>query len=199
MSPKLRDHKVINRWTNGRKAVVYLLDRGDGSCFILKHYKARFMGTMFREWSSTKYLATRVSQTPRLLGASFLRRSLEISYFEGERVLEWVLARFGPKDLDLKEFASFHGLYTNPTVLDAFEKFRNSSDPEAVKLRSAIQKSYATLHRAGWIHGSADPRNLIYDGEHAYIIDLDHARPAISGKKNENSSLKRWFGVEASG
>ena len=53
MSQMLRDHKVINRWTNGRKAVVYLLDRGDGSCFILKHYKARFMGTMFREWSST--------------------------------------------------------------------------------------------------------------------------------------------------
>ncbi len=191
-----RDHDVINRWTNGRKAIVYLLGRKDGSCFILKHYKLRFLGTMIREWSATKYLSERVLHTPRLLGANFLTRSLEISYCEGERVLEWVLARYGPQNLDLKEFGSFHGMQTNETVLGAFTAFRASLNEEAVQLRSVIERSYSTLHRAGWIHGSADPRNLIYDGQNAYIIDLDHARPAIGAVRVENSSLKRWFGVE---
>jgi tRNA A-37 threonylcarbamoyl transferase component Bud32 len=118
-----------------------------------------------------------------------------LSYIPGERVLEWILGRCAPPGTELEQFQSFHGLQTNAVVQGALARFRESLDAEIVTLKMAIQASYDRLHLLGWIHGSADPRNLIYDGTNVFIIDFDHARPCFNARKKEQQSLQHWFGI----
>lgn len=194
MSPSRTD-RLIASWTNGRKAVVLLMERPDGGKYLIKRYRRRFLPTMIREIVCLRYLATRLDIVPRLLRTDLLRSELVISYLAGERLLEWVLKRCAPANTELETFQNFHGLQTNPIVQNAFDQFRTSSDVEITKLKRAIRKSYNELHSMKWIHGSADPRNLIYDGTRVFIIDFDHARPCFDASKKERLGLQRWFGI----
>jgi len=196
MSPKPDDLRVVTSWTNGRKAVVQLVEDRAGHKVIMKTYRPGFFLPMFREYLVTRYVSSRLSIVPRVLAFQPLRKRLCLSFLEGQRVLEWVLQHFGEPGLALSDFQSFHGLATNAKVADAFACFRNSTSHEAQKLKRAVQESYASLHRIGILHGTADPRNVLYDAGRIFIIDFDHARPSLDPGKLDLRALKHWFGIE---
>jgi len=191
------DSNTVCSWTNGRKANVYLIENGRGRKVILKRYSARFFVTMFREYFLTSYLSRRLDVIPEVLEFNPLRREIVFSYIEGERLLEWVLSRYGKGDYNLEDFHSFNDLSTNTVVVQAFKNFRNSRSSEANQLRRAITESYEMLHKTGFVHGSADPRNIIYNGEHAFIIDFDHSRPSPNPRRIDYQILKEWYGISS--
>src|SRR6266446_9364039 len=108
MLPKRDEFGVISSWTNGQKAIVHLLESGTGEKLILKQYRPGFTVTMLREYVVAKYVARRLSVVPTVLGFRPRRKELYFSYIPGQRVLEWVLERFGG-NVALCEFQSFHG------------------------------------------------------------------------------------------
>jgi len=199
MLPELDHPTPITSWTNSEKALVHLLETAKGEKIILKRYRPGFASTMFREYVVANYVASRLTDVPKVLGFSPLRRELFFSYVRGQRVLEWVLERFGDKDLVLDEFQNFHGLnppdHVDSRVAKAFARFRQSMSSDVSRLKQAIKTSYSRLHKIGILHGSADPRNVIYDGERLFIIDFDHARPSLNPRKIEYSSLMYWYGL----
>lgn len=182
-------------WNNGQKAVVHLVEDANGDRAIYKIYKPGFFGWMVREWFGIWYVSKRVDVTPKLIGFSPFRRELVLSYIPGQRVLEWVLERFGESSTDLDQFRNCEALEGDARITRAFERFRRSPSEEASRLRACIQRSYARLHAIGWQHGTSDPRNIIYDGHRAYIIDFDHARPSLSPEQYDNPALAYWFGI----
>jgi len=186
--------KTLCSWTNGRKANVYLVESTCGTKVILKCYRTRFIATLVREYLCTKYLSHRLAITPKVLGFNPRSRQLILSYIPGERVFEWVLARFGTEGIRIEDFRSYDYLDTCKIVAEAFKQFRSSQLPEALTLKKAIKDSYELLHRTGFVHGSADPRNVIYDGRQVFIIDFDHARPCLSPKL-EYTALSKWYGI----
>jgi serine/threonine protein kinase len=194
----MNEFRVITSWTNGRKAIVHLVENNRGEKSILKIYRPGFTLTMLREYLVTRYIASRVPLAPKVLGLRPLRKELLLSYVSGQRVLEWVLERFGDAGLSLQDFQSFHGLdpdHPNPVVAAAFERFRRSTSEDAQQLKQAIRASYAALHRIGMLHGSPDPRNIIYGDGRVSIIDFDHARPCLDPAKIDYRSLTYWYGL----
>jgi tRNA A-37 threonylcarbamoyl transferase component Bud32 len=150
---------------------------------------------MFREYFSIWYVSKWLDIIPRLVSFRPWKKELIMSYIPGQRVLEWVLEHFGQSNLDLDEFRHFHGTLRDARITEAFVRFRESSSVEALRLKAAIKQSYARLHRIGWQHGTSDPRNVLYDGRQAYIIDFDHARPSLSPTKYDYPDLTYWFGI----
>jgi serine/threonine protein kinase len=194
----MNESRAITSWTNGRKAIVQLIENGRGEKWILKTYRPGFALTMLREYLVTRYISRRIPLTPKVLGFRPLRKELLLSYVSGQRVLEWVLERFGDAGLYLLDFQSFHGLdpdHPNPVVAAAFERFRRSTSEDAQQLKQAIRASYAALHRIGILHGSPDPRNIIYGDGRVSIIDFDHARPCLDPAKIDYRSLSYWYGL----
>jgi len=189
----------VTSWTNGRKAIVELLEDDRGRRVIRKTYRHGFRMAMFREFVMATYASRRMSATPRVTAFRPWRNEMYLEYIPGERVLEWVLHRFGPGNLTLSDFHSFHGLnpphHVDPRVTDAFAGFRQSSSKEARELRAAIAKSYAALHRIRVKHGSADPRNVLYYQGRVYIIDFDNARPCRDPEKHDREDLSYWYGL----
>ena len=202
MLPKLNDVVVTTSWTNGQKAVVHLLENGAGEKLILKVYRSGFGATMCREYAAARYIGRKLSVVPKVLGFRPWKRELYFSYIPGQRVLEWVLQRFGG-NVTLSDFQSFHGLnppsHVDPRVAEAFARFRESMSAEAHRLKEAIRSSYSCLHRIGILHGSADPRNAIYDQERVFIIDFDHSRPSFNPQEIDYKSLTFWYGCRPSG
>jgi tRNA A-37 threonylcarbamoyl transferase component Bud32 len=186
---------VVCSWTNGRKAIVYLVELESGQRMVLKRYRVRFLATMVREYLLTTYLSHRLDITPKVVAFKPFSRELVVEFIPGERVLEWVLARYGDNGIRLEEFRSYDYLDTCNIVGNAFRRFRSSESPEAIRLKQAIRESYGLLHRTGCVHGSADPRNIIYDSKRVFIIDLDHARPSLNPRSLENRSLSKWYGI----
>lgn len=192
---RIGNSRIVCSWTNGRKTNVYLVEEESGKKVIRKRYKRGFLLTMVREYLATVYLAHRLDITPRVVSFGPVSGELVLSYLPGVRVLEWVLTRYGDPDLRIEDFQSFHGLDTNRSVAEAFRRFRDCASPEAVRLRQAISLSYAALHRTWFVHGGADPRNVIYDGERVFIIDLNQSRPSLNPQRFERASLCRWYGI----
>jgi len=195
---RLNGVTVVTSWTNGRKAVVHLVENGKGEKLIMKVYRRGFFLTMVREYIATRYIAGRRTDTPRVKGFRPWRRELMLSYVSGRRVLEWVLERFGDEGLSLADFQSFHGLdpeRLDPRVAVAFERLRASRSEDARRLKEAIRSSYDTLHRLHILHGSPDPRNVIYDGDRVVIIDFDHTRPSFNPAKIDYRGLEYWYGL----
>lgn len=189
--------RVVSSWTNGRMANVYLVEEESGRRVIRKRYKRRFLLAMVREYLATVYLTHWLDITPRVLSFGLISGELVLSHMPGVRVLEWVLARYGDPDLRIEDFQSFHGLDTNATVAEAFRRFRDCRSPEAVRLKQAISRSYAALHRTWFVHGGADPRNIIYDGERVFIIDFNQSRPSLNPQQFERACLCRWYGISS--
>jgi SAM-dependent methyltransferase len=187
--------KKICTWCNGHKAVVHLEEFANGWRQVVKHYKRGFSWWMWREYLNVSYLGKKLDIVPKLIRFRPWRRELVVTYVAGQRVLEWVLERFGEKGLKMDEFLNFEPMGTDPRVRKAFNLFCRSESAEAVRLKKEISRSYATLHSIGWQHGTCDPRNLIFDGYRVYIIDFDHARPGFSPGRYDFPPLKRWFGV----
>ena len=197
MSHRLDGLSTLDSWTNGRKAVVQLVGDASGFRAIRKQYRVGFTPQMHREFLMTSYAASRTSICPSVLSFRPWTRELFIEYLPGERVLEWVLERFGD-DLDLAAFKSFHGLDPNrldPRVATAFSRFRESDAPEVRRLKSALQTSYSVLHRAKLKHGSADPRNVLYHEGRVFIIDFDNARPSWNPARIDYEELHYWYGL----
>ena len=186
---------VVRTWTNGSKAEVDLIS-GPAEFVIRKRYRmGRVAGTaMVREYLGLKLLQ-HLEIVPKVVQFLPLRRQLSISFIKGDRVLEWVMARYGEPDVDLASFASFHGLDERHDIRDAFQRFRSAQEPEAVRLKRAIVDSYAKLHRWHCVHGDPSPRNLLYDGCTVYLIDFDHWRPSVAAAKIDGRTLQRWYGV----
>ena len=128
-----------------------------------------------------------------------LREKIFFAYIPGQRVLEWVLQRFGDKHLSLSEFQSFHGLdppdHVDARVAEAFVRFRQSTSEEAYRLNQAVKASYSCLRQIGIFHESTDPRNVIYDQDRVFIIDFDHARPSFNPVRIDYRSLTYWYGL----
>jgi len=183
-------------WTNGRKANVYLVEQECGQKLISKRYKVHFVPTMVREYLLTTYLSRRLDIIPKVLGFKLFSRELMLSYIRGERVFEWVLSRYGDTGINLEDFCSYDYLDTCDIVARAFRRFRDCRSPETVRLKRAIKESYELLHKSGFVHGSADPRNIIYDGKRIFIIDFDHSRPSLNPRAIEYRALYRWYGLE---
>jgi hypothetical protein len=190
--------RIVTSWTNGRKAMVYLMQNATGQRVILKIYRPGFFLTMCREYLVTKYIGLSLSGVPRVLAFAPFERKLVLSFLTGQRVLEWVLQRFGDPGLPLEQFQSFHGLdpdNLNPDVATAFDRFRQSTSAEAQRLRRAMRSSYEELHRIRMLHGSPDPRNVIYQDGRIFIIDFDHARPAWNPSEIDGKALEYWYRV----
>jgi tRNA A-37 threonylcarbamoyl transferase component Bud32 len=187
--------KTVCSWTNGEKAVVHLVELHTGEKRIVKIYKPGFVGWMFREYLSLRYVSKRLSIIPKLICFRPSQKELVLSYIPGQRVLEWVLQRFGEANLNVEEFLNFEAMGTDPRIVEAFMRFRLSASEDASKLKQAIKLSYGRLHELGWQHGTCDPRNVIYDEQQAYIIDFDHARPSLKPIKYDYPSLTYWFGI----
>ncbi len=195
MLPKRDSIRTLCTWNNGEKAVVHLVEDSNGEKQIQKLYKPGFAGWMFREYLSIRYLSRWLDIIPKLVSFRPWKKELIISYIPGQRVLEWVLEHFGQPNLDLDEFRNFEAMGRDPRITEAFVRFRESSSTEALRLKQAIKQSYARLHGIGWQHGTSDPRNVLYDGRQAYIIDFDHARPSLAPVRNDYPALTRWFGI----
>lgn len=150
---------------------------------------------MLREFLVLSYLS-HLNILPRVLAFHLGRREMVLSYLPGERVLEWVLRRYGDPALDLETFKSVHGLESNPTVDRAFHRFRESQDQESVELKTAIKASYRLLHGKGFVHGDPSPRNLIFNGRAVYLVDFDHSRPSLDPAAVDFKALRRWYGLE---
>src|SRR6266567_8713152 len=146
MSRRSDDRRIITSWTNGRKATVHLVRNSCGEQLVLKIYRPGFWVSMLREYLTTSYVARRLSVGPKVLSFRLCRKEILLSYVSGERVLEWVLQRFGDDEVVLSDFQSFHGLDTNAQVSRAFERFRQSPAEEAHRLKLAIRESYSSLH-----------------------------------------------------
>lgn len=187
--------RVITAWTNGRKAEVQLLEDTAQKKIILKTYRSGFILPMFREYLVTTYVSRKLSIVPKVIAFQPLRKRLFLSFISGQRVLEWVLQHFGDNGLVVSDFQSFHGLETNEKVAAAFSRFRQSGAKEARELKKAIRESYLLLHRIRIRHGTTDPRNIIYDGKRAFILDFDHARPSLNPAKCDREALECWFGT----
>ena len=185
---------VLTSWTNGRKAVVELLQDHNGRRVIRKRYRRGFWFAMFREYVMAIYVSRRTCITPRVVEFRPWTREIVFEYVDGQRVLEWVLSRFS-EGCDVSEFQSFHGLNVDPRIADAFQDFRQSCSDEADRLRDAIRDSYRLLHRTGVKHGSADPRNVIYRDGRIYIIDFDNARPSFDPWAVDGRDLAQWYGI----
>jgi tRNA A-37 threonylcarbamoyl transferase component Bud32 len=200
VAPKiLNDELDIRRsWTNGEKADVHLVVTPQGEQQILKVYRPGFNGWMLREYLTLRLLSGRSVPIPKLLAFRFFRRELLMSLVPGDRLLEWGLREFGQPGLNLQEFENFEALYTDPRIVAAFQHLRESKELKAVKVKEAIKTSYRRLHALGWQHGTSDPRNIIYDGQTAYIIDFDHARPSLDPSKSDGPALLDWFGIGSS-
>jgi hypothetical protein len=198
MLPTPDDFTVTTSWTNGQKAVVDLMTNRAGKKIIKKVYRPGYTSAMFREYMVAKYVASRLAIVPQVLGFRPLQKELYFSYVSGQRVLEWVMQRFGD-DVNLSRYQSFHGLnppdYVDPEVAKAFARFRESMSDEARRLKDAISNSYASLHRIGILHGSADPRNVIYDDNRVIIIDFDNSRPSLNPATLDARSLSYWYGL----
>jgi len=154
---------------------------------------------MFREFAMTTYVSRRLSIVPRVLRFKPWRREIWLQYLAGERVLEWVLERFGDPNLKTADFQSFHGVdpphNVDPRVALAFERFRATTSGEALQLKHAIRESYRSLHGISIKHGSADPRNMLYHEGRIYIIDFDNARPSRRAEQVDYVDLEYWFGL----
>jgi tRNA A-37 threonylcarbamoyl transferase component Bud32 len=172
-----------------------LLEDEFGRKTVLKCYRPGKRGVLVRELLALRYLS-RLSVVPQVLSCALKARTLLLSYIPGDRVLEWVLNRYGDRDLDLAQFASCHGLQTNEQVQRAFARFRAAPDPEAIALRGAIVETYRILHRTGFLHGDPGPRNIIYDGQRANLIDFDHTRPSFAPARVDSRALRRWYGID---
>jgi len=190
-----RPPKTLCTWTNGRRAVVHLVERSDEKMEIRKVYKPGYFWWMVREYLNTRYLGARLPVVPRLIRFRPLHRELVVTYIPGQRVLEWVLERFGGPNLRLEEFLNFEQMGSDRRVLEAFGRFRQSTSREAMDLKREVKCSYAMLHGLKWQHGTCDPRNMIYDGHRVHIIDFDHARPGLSPERYDHPALRRWFGI----
>jgi Ser/Thr protein kinase RdoA (MazF antagonist) len=188
-------HRSVASWTNGSQAEVHLLEDEEGTRTILKCYRAGKTTVMLRELLALRWLG-RLAVLPRVLDYDLRGRTLQLSYIAGDRVLEWVLDRFGEPGLDLQAFASSDGLETNPAIDSAFRRFRGSSDPEASALKAAITQTYRQLHRTSFVHGDPSPRNIIYDGGRAFLIDFDHTRPSLAPARIDSRALSRWYGID---
>jgi hypothetical protein len=171
--------KKLCSWTNGQKAVVHLVELPTGEKRIVKIYKPGFVGWMFREYLSLRYVSKRLPIIPKLICFRPSQKELVLSYIPGQRVLEWVLQRFGEANLNVEEFLNFEAMGADPRIVEAFVRFRLS----------------ASKHELGWQHGTCDPRNVIYDEQQAYIIDFDHARPSLAPVKYDYPALTQWFGI----
>jgi tRNA A-37 threonylcarbamoyl transferase component Bud32 len=181
---------------NGAKADVHLIEDGSGSRSVRKCYRRGFVLPMLREYLALSYLSrSGVGILPRVLDFHPLRREIVLSYLPGERVLEWVLKRYGRPDLELEAYKSFHGLDTNPDVAQAFQRFRDSKDRESLSLKAALITSYRVLHARRFVHGDPSPRNLIFDGTVVYLIDFDHSRPSLDPAGVDFVSIRRWYGL----
>jgi len=194
MSQKPDHMRIITAWTNGKKAEVQLLEDSAQKKVILKTYRPGFLLPMFREYLVTEYVSRKLSIVPKVLAFQPLRKRLFLSFIAGQRVLEWVLQRYGAEGLVLSDFQSFHGLESNEQVARAFSRFRQSGSEEAQDLKRAIMERYRSLHRIRIRHGTTDPRNIIYDGTKAFILDFDHARPSLNPAKCDQDALDCWFG-----
>jgi Lipopolysaccharide kinase (Kdo/WaaP) family len=199
MWPSFEERDVRKSWTNGDKADVHLVVTPAGEPQILKIYRPGFTAWMFREYLTLRQLFGRSVPVPQLRGFKLFRRELLMSFVPGERVLEWGLREFGGPILNVEEFQNANGLYTDPRIGEAFRRLKESQSPEAAAFRAAVQKSYHQLHALGWQHGTSDPRNVIYDGTTAYLIDFDHARPSLAPARADGKKLDYWFGVTAAG
>jgi len=193
------ESKVVRSWTNGRRANVHLVEQESGQRVIVKCYRGRFFATMVREYLFTMYLSRRLDIIPKVLAFKPFSMELVFSYVPGERVFEWVLARHGDDDLRLEDYQSYDYLDTCNIVARAFKKFRDSKSRETVRLKQAIRESYELLHKTGFVHGSADPRNIIYDGKRVSIIDFDHSRPSLKPRTLEYKALSKWYGLTLQG
>jgi hypothetical protein len=198
MFPAPDELMPVKSWTNGRKAVVELLQDRSGASVIRKVYRPGFRRWMFREYAMAAYVSSRTSLSPRVLAFRPWRSEMFIQYLPGQRVLEWVLTRFG-KNLNMAEFDSFRGLdppnNVDPSIADAFGRFRQSTSEDVVRLKAAIRDSYAVLHRLKVKHGSADPRNVLYHNGRIFIIDFDNARPSLDPAAIDYEELHYWYGI----
>lgn len=195
MSRKHWKARVLESWTNGSMADIYLTQNECGEKAVRKCYRSGFLHALMREYLTLTYLS-RLPIVPRIVQVRILHRELILSYLPGVRVLEWVLKNYGDPRLDLRKYHSYHGLETDQDIDRAFCRFRNSHDTTGSALKGAISSSYAMLHGTGFTHGDPSPRNLIYDGELVYLIDFDHARPSPGPGQIDRRSLERWYAVE---
>jgi tRNA A-37 threonylcarbamoyl transferase component Bud32 len=195
MSLKREELEIRRSWTNGEKADVHLVVTPHREQWILKAYRPGFNAWMLREYLAIRQLSGRPVPIPQIRGFRPFRRELLMSYVPGERVLEWGLREFGEPGLNLEEFENPDGLYDDPRIAAAFKRLRESRDPKAAKLREAVKTSYHQLHALGWQHGTSDPRNVMYDGITAYLIDFDHARPSLTPARTDGEKLRYWFGI----
>ena len=195
MSQSEHGETVLRSWTHGAKADVDLVDGARGRV-IRKRYRPgpTALAAMMREYLALKALQG-LNIVPKVIDFLPLHRQLSISFLAGERLLEWVLARYGGPGLDLASFANFHGLDEREDIRVAFRRFRESSATEAVGLRDAITDSYRRLHLRRCVHGDPSPRNLLYDGRVVYLIDFDHWRPSLAPGKIDSVALQRWYGI----
>jgi tRNA A-37 threonylcarbamoyl transferase component Bud32 len=188
--------RVIASWEHGRHALVQLVQNDDGNRYIVKKYKFKFWRTMYREAAMTWYLSQRLEFVPKLLHVCVSSNALRLSVVPGTRLREWILEHYAPPGT---RSSSSHLLQSDPVVMAALKRFRTNNDETAVSLKRAITRSYSALHALGWIHGSADPRNMLYDGNKLYIIDFDQARPSWNAVAKESPCLTRWYGIALDG
>lgn len=186
---------VVSKWDNGSKANVSHLRDSTGNEYIRKDYRSGQFLTFCRELAVLKYLGARISCVPLVLRYELAGSTTYLEYVDGERVLEWVLRKFGVGHIDLESYRSFHGLETDEVIGLAFDRFKKSNNPEARKLKKAIASSYRRLHREHFVHGDPSPRNLIFDGTNVTIIDFDHSRPSRKPFEVDGEKLQRWYGI----
>lgn len=198
MSRKHEALTLVTSWTNGRKAVVHLLEDPSGTKVIRKTYRQGFQFRMWWEYLMSMYVSRRTSITPRVVAFRPWRKEIFLEYLEGQRVLEWVLCRFG-RSVNSAEFQSFHGLSppdnVDPRVAEAFQRFRKSTSADVLEIKTAIEESYSALHRTYIKHGSADPRNVLYHQGRIFIIDFDNSRPSLNPAGIDNADLDYWYGI----
>lgn len=171
-------------------------DRGpDADCTPL--YLSGFVGSLFKVRLSL-HGYTLVAKGVETANLEFLQHEEKVYNRLSEIQGRHVPVYLGLMSLVLPQYCD-GGVYKHFLLLSWAGKPLSSSDGRIDKfvVTASISKAITAIHRLGVLHGDAEARNILVDGQHPMVVDFERATipdRAPLGSISANAKLKRKHG-----